>query len=161
VVTRGLFVKKEFPISEHNPTFESSRSYDLSSLIELSLGNNPYTQAAWFNALASAASVGEAKSPYYPKLGFMAKGGYDNGYNPIQTGPESYSRVSINPGLELEYLLLDFGRRRSDVRRTVALLDAANLTFSRRVQTTVFAVQQAYFAYVAALAQQQAAAAKP
>ena len=157
VVTRGLFVKKEFPISEHNPTFESSRSYDLSSLIELSLGNNPYTQAAWFNALASAASVGEAKSPYYPKLGFMAKGGYDNGYNPIQTGPESYSRVSINPGLELEYLLLDFGRRSSDVRRTVALLDAANLTFSRRVQTTVFAVQQAYFAYVAALAQQQAA----
>jgi outer membrane protein TolC len=157
VVTRGLFVKKEFPISEHNPSFESSKSYDLSSLIELSLGNNPYTQAAWFNALASAASVGEAKSPYYPKLGFTAKGGYDNGYNPIQTGPEAYSRVSINPGLELEYLLLDFGRRSSDVRRTVALLDAANLTFSRRVQTTVFAVQQAYFAHIAALSQQQAA----
>jgi outer membrane protein TolC len=43
------------------------------------------------------------------------------------------------------------------VRRTVALLDAANLTFSRRIQTTVFAIQQAYFAHVAALSQQQAA----
>jgi outer membrane protein TolC len=157
VVTRGVFNQKEFPISEHNPTFESTRSYDLSSLIELSLANNPYTRAAWFNALASAAAVGEAKAPYYPQLGLMAKGGYDNGYNPIQTGAETYSRVSINPGLELEYLLLDFGRRSSDVRRTVALLDASNLTFSRRVQTTVFAVQQAYFAHIAALSQQQAA----
>ena len=157
LIDRILPPEKAFPVSEHNATFESSKTYDLSSLIELSLANNPYTRSAWFNALASAASVGEAKAPYYPQLGFTAKGGYDNGYNPIQTGPESYSRVSINPGLELEYLLLDFGRRSSDVRRTVALLDAANLTFSRRVQTTVFAVQQAYFAYVAALSQQQAA----
>ena len=149
--------EKTFPISEHKATFESSKTYDLSSLIELSLANNPYTRSAWFNALASAASVDEAKAPYYPQLGFTAKGGYDNGYNPIHTGPETYSRVSINPGLELEYLLLDFGRRSSDVRRTVALLDAANLNFSRRVQTTVFAVQRAYFSHVAALSQQQAA----
>ena len=157
VVTRGQFVKSPYPVNDAASTFDAGHSYDLSSLIELSLGNNPYTRSAWFHALASAASVGEAKAPYYPKLGFMAKGGYDNGYNPIQTGTESYSRVSINPGLELEYLLLDFGRRSSDVRRTVALLDAANLTFSRRVQTTVFAVQQAYFAHVAALSQQEAA----
>lgn len=156
-VTKGLFVKTAYPIKDAATSFDPSRSYDLSSLIELSLGNNPYTRASWFNALASAAAVGEAKSPYYPRLGFVAKGGYDNGYNPIQTGPETYSRASINPGLELEYLLLDFGRRGSDVRRTIALLEAANLTFSRRVQTTVFAVQQAYFAHIAALSQQQAA----
>jgi outer membrane protein len=150
-------VKQPYPVANGATSFDPGRSYDLSSLIELSLGNNPYTRSAWFNAVASAASVGEAKAPYYPKLGFMAKGGYDNGYNPIQTGAESYSRVSINPGLELEYLLLDFGRRSSDVRRTVALLDAANLTFSRRVQTTVFTVQQAYFAHIAAISQQEAA----
>lgn len=157
VVTRGLLVETAYPIKDAATSFDPSRSYDLSSLIELSLGNNPYTRAAWFNALASAAAVGEAKAPYYPQLGLMAKGGYDNGYNPIQTGAETYSRVSVNPGLELQYLLLDFGRRSSDVRRTVALLDAANLTFSRRVQSTVFAVQQAYFAHIAALSQQQAA----
>lgn len=157
MVTRGLFVKKPHPLAEAATSFDPGRSYDLSSLIELSLGNNPYTRSAWFNALASAASVGEAKAPYYPKLGFTAAGGFDNGYNPIQTGPEAYARVSINPGLELEYLLLDFGRRSSDVRRTVALLEAANLTFSRRMQSTVFSVQQAYFAHVAALSQQEAA----
>ena len=156
-MTRGLFLKQPYPVANGATSFDPTRSYDLSSLIELSLGNNPYTRSAWFHAVASAASVGEAKAPYYPKLGFMAKGGYDNGYNPIQTGAESYSRVSINPGLELEYLLLDFGRRSSDVRRTIALLDAANLTFSRRVQTTVFTVQQAYFAHIAAISQQEAA----
>lgn len=157
MVTRGLIVKKPYPLAETATSFDPARSYELSSLIELGLANNPQTRSAWFGALASAASVGEAKAIYYPQLGFTATGGFDNGYNPIQTGPETYGRVSINPGLELEYLLLDFGRRSSDVRRTVALLDAANLTFSRRIQTTVFAIQQAYFAHVAALSQQQAA----
>lgn len=157
VVTRGLFANSPYPVKDTATTFDPNRSYDLPSLLELSLANNPSTRSAWFNALASSASVGEAKAPYFPKLSFLAKGGYDNGYNPIQTGAETYSRMSIQPGLELEYLLLDFGRRSSDVRRTIALLDAANLTFSRRVQTTVFAVQQAYFAHVAALSQQEAA----
>jgi len=156
LVTKGLIVKKPYPLSEAAVSFDPNHSYELSPLIELSLANNPYTRSAWFNALASAASVGEAKSPYYPKLKFQASGGYDQGYNPIQTGPETYQRVSINPGVQLEYLLLDFGRRAADVRRTVALLEGANLAFSRRVQTTVFAVQQSYFAHTAALSQREA-----
>jgi len=148
--------QKAFPLAEHTGSFDPSHSYELAPLIELSLANNPYTRSAWFNAVASSASVGEAKSPYYPKLRFQASAGYDQSYNPIQTGPETYQRVSINPGLQLEYLLLDFGRRAADVRRTVALLEGANLSFSRRVQSTVFAVQQSYFAHTAALSQREA-----
>lgn len=137
--------------------FRRERTYDLPSLVELALANNPYTHASWFKAMAAAASVGEAKSPYYPKLSILATGGYDSGYNPIQTGPEAYSRVSINPGIQMEYLLLDFGRRAADVRRTVALLEAADLDYNRRIQTTLFALQQSYFSHTAALAQQEAA----
>ena len=148
--------QKAFPLAEHKGSFDPNHSYELAPLIELSLANNPNTRSAWFNALASSASVGEAKAPYYPKLRFQASAGYDQGYNPIQTGPETYQRVSIKPGLQLEYLLLDFGRRAADVRRTVALLEGANLSFSRRVQTTVFAVQQSYFAHTAALSQREA-----
>lgn len=148
--------QKAFPLAEHSVSFDPNHSYELAPLIELSLANNPYTRSAWFNAVASSASVGEAKAPYYPKLKFQTSAGYDQGYNPIQNGPETYQRVSINPGLQLEYLLLDFGRRAADVRRTVALLEGANLSFSRRVQSTVFAVQQSYFAYTAALSQMEA-----
>ena len=155
-VTRGLIVKKAYPLTDTAVSFDPTRSYELAPLIELSLANNPYTRSAWFNALASAAAVGESKAPYYPQLSFRAAGGYSQAYNPIQTGPETYQRVNINPGLQLEYLLLDFGRRAADVRRTVALLEGANLTFSRRVQTTVFAVQQSYFAHTAALSQREA-----
>lgn len=137
--------------------FHSERTYDLPSLVELALAKNPYTRASWFKAMAAAASASEAKSPYYPKIGLLATGGYDSGYNPIQTGPEAYSRVSINPGVQMEYLLLDFGRRAADVRRTMALLEAADLDYNRRIQTTLFALQQSYFSHTAALAQQEAA----
>ena len=146
-----------FSPSEHSSSFHQDRPYDLPSLVELSLANNPYTRSAWFNALSAKASVGQAKAPYYPTLKFNATGGYDSGYNPIQTGPETYQRSSINAGFQLEYLLLDFGRRDADVRSTTALLQAANLNFNRRMQTTLFAVQQSYFAHTAALSQQQAA----
>ena len=145
-----------FSKSNHGATFNLCQTYDLPSLVELSLANNPYTRAAWFNAVAAKASLGQAKAPYFPTLRFDASGGYSQTPYPTQSGPLKVNSTSINPGFELEYLLLDFGRRAADVRRTMALLEAANLNFNRKMQTTVFAVQQSYFAHSAALSQQQA-----
>ena len=137
--------------------FVAERSYDLPALVELSLANNPYTRADFYKTAAAAATVGEAKSPYYPKVSVTATGGYDSGYNPIQTGPEAYSRLSVNPGIQMEYLLLDFGRRAADVRQAVSLLEAADLQYNRRVQTTIYALQESYFSHTAALTQQDSA----
>lgn len=149
--------EKPFPLSEHAAPFDRNRSYELASLIELGLANNPQTRSFWFNALASRAGVGQAKAPYYPKLSFQADGGYQKTWYPTTAGPMGVKQTSMSPELDFEYLLLDFGRRSADVRRTVALLDAANLSFSRSVQTTVFGIQQSYFAHTAALSQQDAA----
>lgn len=146
-----------FSLDDHTARFDAERIYDIPSLIELSLANNPYTRSVWFNAIAAKAAVGQAKASYYPTLKFDATGGYSQMPYPTQTGPLKVNSTSISPGLELEYVLMDFGRRAADVRHTVALLEAANLTFNRRMQMTVFAVQQSYFAHSAALAQQQAA----
>lgn len=157
LLDRILPPEKAFPVSEHNATFESGKTYELSSLIELGLANNPRTRSAWFNALVKSAEVGEAKSAYYPDLSFQAQGGYQKTFYPTQNGNLSTKTLNVVPELDLEYLLLDFGRRDADVRRTVALLDAANLTFSRNIQATVFAIQQSYFAHTAALSQQEAA----
>lgn len=144
--------------AEGASSFKKNRAYDLPGLIELSLCNNPYTRAAWFRVLASRASVGVAKAPYYPTAKFTSSGGYSQIPYPTQAGPLSVNSLSISPGFQLEYLLLDFGRREADVRRTAALLQAANLEYSRKFQEILYAVQQSYFAHTAAIAQQQAAA---
>jgi len=149
--------QKTFPLSDHVGSFDQNRSYELSSLIELGLANNPQTRSAWFNALASSAQVGQAKAPYYPKLSLDAQGGYQKSFYQINNGPMGLRQTSLTPELDFEYLLLDFGRRAADVRRTVALLEAANLAFSRNVQSTVYAIQQSYFAHTAALSQRDAA----
>jgi outer membrane protein TolC len=119
--------EKPFPIAEHAASFDQNHSYELSTLIELGLANNPLTRSAWFNALASSAQVGQAKSPYYPKLSLNAQGGYQKSFYQINNGPMGLRQTSLTPELDFEYLLLDFGRRAADVRRTVALLESANL----------------------------------
>jgi outer membrane protein len=149
--------EKTFPLAQVETSFDSGKSYELSSLIELGLSNNPQTRSAWFNALASSAQVGQAKAPYYPKLSLNAQGGYQKTFYPINNGPMGLRQTSFSPELDFEYLLLDFGRRAADVRRTVALLDAANLSFSRNIQNTIFAIQQSYFAHTASLSQREAA----
>ena len=156
LVTRGLFKEQPYPLTSSG-SFDPSRSYELASLIELGLANNPQTRSAWFNALAKGAEIGEAKALYYPRLSFTAQGGYRKNFYPTQLGNMSVRTTDIIPALDLEYLLLDFGRRAADVRRTVFLLDAANLSFSRNVQTIVFAIQQSYFAHTASLSQRDAA----
>ena len=149
--------EKPFPLSEVTTSFEPGKSYELSSLIELGLANNPQTRSSWFNALASSAQVGQAKAPYFPKLSLNAQGGYDKTWYPTQIGNLGVKTTEVVPELDLEYLLLDFGRRAADVRRTVALLDAANLGFSRNIQNTVYAIQQSYFAHTATISQREAA----
>lgn len=156
VVTRGIFHEKDYPIAASG-SFDPAKNYELSSLIELGLSNNPQTQSAWFNALAKGAQVGIAKALYYPNLSFQSKGGYQKTFYPTAVGNLGTSTTDVIPGLDLEYLLLDFGRRAADVSRTVFLLQAANLTFSRNVQTTVFSIQQTYFAHTADLSQREAA----
>jgi outer membrane protein len=156
VLTKGLFVESTYPLSA-STSFDPSRSYELSSLIELGLANNPRTRSVWFNALAGSAQVGQARSPYYPKLSFNASGGYKKSFFQVNSGPMGLKNTSMTPELDFEYLLLDFGRRSADVRRTVSLLNAANLSFNRNVQNTVFAIQQSYFAHTAALSQREAA----
>ena len=130
---------------------------DLGSLIDHGLSRNPATRKAWFEARAAAAAVGEARAPYYPRVSTRFEGGSDKWYTPPATGPDNYTRVQATPILSIEYLLLDFGRRSAEVRRTLAILDAAGLAYKRKLQEVVFKVQSAYFAYEASLRRAEAA----
>ena len=86
------------------PQFSSQKSYNLGNLIDLALNNNPSTRAAWSQAKAASASVGEARSLYYPwvKAGF--NGGYDSNYVPLTTGFNVYNRTQATVFFSLEYI---------------------------------------------------------
>ena len=137
--------------------FSPQKKYDLGSLIDLALNNNPSTRAAWSQAKAASASVGEARSLYYPwvKTGFI--GGYDYNYTPVASGPNVYSRNQATVFFSMEYVLLDFGRRDADVARTIATFNALGLTYQRKLQEIIFAVQKAYFEHEASLWKKKAA----
>lgn len=138
-------------------TTVSKKPYHLGTLIEVALNNNPSTRSAWSQAQAASAAVGEARSLYYPwvKSGFT--GGYDNNYLPEVNGPNVYSRNQATVFFSMEYILLDFGRRDADVNRTLALFHALGLTYQRKLQEVIFAVQKAYFAHEASLWKKKAA----
>lgn len=141
------------------PSFEPSRTYDLGSLVELAMANNPKTRSALFSALAAEAGVGEARASYWPQLSAEFLGGYDKWYTPATAAPDFFRRQQATTVLAIEYLLLDFGRRAADVSRAVALFEASGLLFDRKVQEVIFAVQSRYFAHEAALTKESAAVA--
>ncbi|MFZ4116635.1 MAG: TolC family protein [Chthoniobacterales bacterium] len=140
-----------------NTSFLPQKKYHLGSLIDLALNNNPSTRAAWSQAKAASASVGEARSLYYPWVRSDFVGGYDYTVTPIATGPNSASRNQATVFLSMEYILLDFGRRDADVQRTIATFHALGLTYQRKLQEVIFTVQKTYFAYEAALWKKKAA----
>jgi outer membrane protein TolC len=139
------------PTPRESPKPAGKKSHDLGSLIDLGLSANPATRAAWFQARAAAAAVGEARAPYFPRISAGFEGGADQWYTPAANAPDNFRRRQATTVLSLEFLLLDFGRRAADVRRTLAALDAAGLAYERGLQRVVFDVQRRYFAHEAAL----------
>ncbi len=132
---------------------------DLGALIDHGLRNNPSTRVAWSRARAAAAAAGEARAPYFPRIAVRFEGGSDRWYTPSANAPDDFTRVQATTIFSIEYLLLDFGRRAADIRRTLAALDAAGFLYERKLQEVVFEVQRTYFAHEAALRQADAASA--
>lgn len=139
--------------------FSGEQTHDLGSLITMGLASDPGAKAAWYRAGASASAVGEAKAPYLPKINARFEAGSDQWYTPAANAPDNFRREQATTILSIEYLLLDFGRRAADVKRAVAMLDAAGFTHQRKLQQVVFDVQRSYFAHEAAVARRMAAAA--
>ncbi len=161
VLSGAVVFGAEKPVSKpaEKAVFQADKAYDLPALLNLALGNNPYTKLAWQRAAVASAEVGEARAPYYPKAAFRYVGGIEQSFSPVAAGPNYYRIASNTPSVVLEYLLIDFGRRRAEVDRTLNQLAAANLNYDRQLQKTVFAVQRAYFRHSAALFEEKSATA--
>ena len=136
---------------------DPQRVYDLPALIDLAERANPETRLAWEQARAAAARLGFAEGAYLPALAVAAPGGYSQTVRPTVAGTEIIRGVSLRPELDLSWLLLDFGRRGSDVERARQELLELNFAFTRKHQEVVFAVERSVYAYDASRSRVQAA----
>jgi len=136
--------------TEDSP-IDPQKRYGLIELIDLAQHINPETRIAWNQARKAAAGVGLVESEYLPVLVFSVLGGYQHEAFPApkNVAPDGFFRADFEqalPALKLQWLLLDFGRRKGALDAAKEHLLAANLDFNRKHQEIVFNVQRAFFA---------------
>jgi outer membrane protein TolC len=133
-------------------------TYDLPSLIDLALRDNPDTRTAWETARAAAARYGRSLAPFFPEIGTQADvKPNERFFEPTANGTLSIRRNAYEPRVVLTYTLLDFGRRAQSAELARQRLLAANFAFNRRLQDVVFSVERAYYLLDAAYGLERAA----
>src|SRR5215831_4618126 len=130
---------------------DPAHQYDLPELVDVAERVNPETRVAWERARQAAIGVGLVESEYFPVLSLAAFGGYQSLPLPAPQNliPQGFFRIDVAhfvPGLNLKWLLLDFGRRGDTMDIAKERLLAANLGFNRTHQDLAFRVQRAFYA---------------
>jgi outer membrane protein TolC len=134
------------------PEADAQKDYELAELIDLAELANPKTKVAWQRARQAAAAIGLAQSEYFPLLAVRASGDYAREPAPLPLTPTTGGFMDVKeqeavPVATLEWVLLDFGRRKSGVVAAKNRLLAANLGFNARHQEIVFKVQSAFYEF--------------
>src|SRR5262249_4006692 len=124
---------------------DPARVYGLADLIDFAHRTNPATRQAWEQARAAAAGVARAEAAYYPTLSLLGAGGSERAAFPSPMGNFTVVGPTVRPEAQLQWILLDFGRRSSDVERSREDLFQANFAFNRALQEVAFAVSRNYF----------------
>jgi outer membrane protein len=143
-------------------SIDSSKQYELGELIDIAERTNPETRVAWERARQAAIGVGLAEGAYYPVLATVATGAVAHVPLPIPTtvvpgGIFNADTHFVIPVLSLEWLLLDFGRRRAQVDAAQAQAVEANVSFNAKHQQIVFDVTRKFYSLTAVLGEVAAA----
>jgi len=119
----------------------TDRALDLAAVVNMALCNNPQTREVWANSRAQAAQVGVAQAGYLPNLNVNLA---EN-----QSTPGNRQR---SLGLNLSYLLYDFGARAANLEGARQTLAAVSATQDSTVQALFLSAVQAYYQTHATLA---------
>jgi outer membrane protein TolC len=129
----------------------------LEDLVDLALSRDPTTRAAWHEARAASAAAGASRSAWLPRLDVA--GTFERSQSAAgATVPETVGTTGV-ASASLTWLLLDLGQRAAAVRESDRLALAASLAHRAAVADLILAVQEDYYAYLAALALVEAQAA--
>ena len=136
--------------------------YTLAELIDVAEHHNPSTRTIWERAKQKARELGLAKSAYYPGLDGLAVFGDRRSINPFPKplAPRGYVMVEVpivEPGVTLQYLIFDFGKREASVDSAKAEKLAAGADLIQVNQALAFRVASAYYQLMTAQERLQAA----
>ena len=137
-------IKTQLESQTPAPT-ESGHEYDLASLVEIALGNNPDTRRAWAEARSAADSFGAAQALYYPQGSLESDNGYERAILELPADVGTLKQWQSNSQADITWTLLDFGRRRSGSDSAEFRLIAANFSFNRVIQDVVFNTESAFY----------------
>lgn len=118
----------------------------LADVVHLALCNNPQTREAWANARGQEAQLGINRSGYFP--------GISASVSTYRNSPNTNQR---SLGLNVSYLLFDFGERAANLENAHQLYAAASASRDATVQTVFLSAVQAYFQVLASRAALEAA----
>jgi TolC family type I secretion outer membrane protein len=119
-------------------------------IVDIALRNNPETAATWAQARSAAAAYGSKEGGYYPQVG--ATTGLSRFHGQVQKGTDSYSERDYSAGVQLNWLIFDFGVRDATVAEAREALIAADWNHNAMIQSVILLVEKAYYNYVTAKA---------
>jgi outer membrane protein len=143
---------REIP-REGRATLDPAHPYTLAELIDVAEHHNPSTRTIWERAKQKARELGLAKAAYYPELEGLAVFGDRRLIDPFPEplAPRGYVTVElpiIEPQVTLEYLILDFGKRKAGVDSAKEEKLAAGADVIQVNQALAFRVASAYYQLV-------------
>ena len=128
-----------------------SKPLVLAELADIALQNNPSSRKAWNDARVAAAQVQQARGYFMPTV--TAVGNVSRLVVNASTNLLDQNYLNYGPGLQLNYLIFNFGGgREAAVEQALHTVYAANYTFNRTLQDILQAVQNTYFGLVSAQA---------
>lgn len=134
-----------------------NKAYSLPELVDLAEQHNPATRFAWERAKAQAATLGLARSEWYPVISAVAAAQVQRFALLFNTDFIRQTVSNVQPALTLNYTILDFGRRSARIEQASAALLATDFGFNDTHRRVIFQVEEAYYRVLSTAAQQQAA----
>jgi len=138
-------------------TIDPGKSYSLPELVDLAEQHNPATRLAWERAKSRAATLGIARSEWYPVISGVAAAQVQRFALLFNTNFIRQTVSNVQPALTLNYTILDFGRRSARVEGASAELLATDFGFNDTHRRIIYQVEEAYYRVLSTAVQQQAA----
>ena len=144
-------------LTEPRLNFDPERTYSLPELIDLAESHNPETRVAWERARAQAAALGIARSELYPTLAAAALAGVSRVEDYVVDRFVRQTVGDFQVALNLNYTIFDFGARAGRINAAKAEALAANFAFNDTHRNVIYRVEQAYYQFLNASGQEEAA----
>ena len=120
----------------------------LGEIIDIALKNNTQTWQTWAEARTAAASYAQTQSPALPQFDgqfLVNRMRYSVTFN---NNIETFLQSQWGPGLNISYLIFDFGQQKATSEAARQALYFADWTHNRMIQTVIDTVTNDYYNYL-------------